>query len=102
MDDGARDRLPPIPAPGSDGVAEAPAGRGWSIRIDAPSMVVVLTGDWLAREMTGAEPEAVHRILDCTGADTIAFDATGLGHWDSALLVFLSAIRRGAQKRALR
>jgi phospholipid/cholesterol/gamma-HCH transport system permease protein len=83
-------------------MTEPLTGRGWSIQTDAPGMVVVLNGDWFAREMTGTEPESVRQILDNTATKAIAFDATGLGHWDSALLVFLSAVRRGAQKRGLR
>jgi len=70
-------------------------------------MVVVLIGDWFAREMTGTEPVDVRQILENattegTATDAIAFDSTGLGHWDSALLVFLSAVRRGAREHSLR
>jgi phospholipid/cholesterol/gamma-HCH transport system permease protein len=64
-------------------------------------MVVTLTGDWIAREATGAEPDSARRILDGAGGRALAFDTARLGRWDSALLVFLSALRQGARQRAI-
>src|SRR5205807_6662376 len=72
-----------------------------SIRTDADGMMVTLTGDWIAREATGAGSGAAQEILEGMKGRRIAFDATGLGHWDSALLVFLVAVRHEARARKI-
>lgn len=79
--------------------AEPLTGRGWTARIDAVSLIIHLTGDWIARLDTGAEPGAVDRIVEAMRSDgatikTIAFDTTALKQWDSAILVFVLALRR--------
>ena len=78
------------------------AGRGWTTRIDATRLTICLTGHWIARLDTGAEPGAARQILDATTAEdsaitVVAFDTSGLGHWDSALLAFVIALRRALQ-----
>jgi ABC-type transporter Mla MlaB component len=82
-------------------MTDALTGRGWSVRADASRTVVALTGDWIAREAAAPEPDAVPRILEGAHGKAIAFDTADLGRWDSALLVFLSALRQEAEKRAL-
>jgi phospholipid/cholesterol/gamma-HCH transport system permease protein len=77
------------------------AGRGWSVRTGDTATIVTLTGDWIAREGTGAEPDAARRILDETNSGTIGFDTRQLGQWDSALLVFVAAVRRAGQARGI-
>ena len=79
--------------------AEPLTGRGWTARIDAVSLIIHLTGDWIARLDTGAEPGAVDRIVEAMRSDgatikTIAFDTTALKQWDSAILVFVLALRQ--------
>ena len=74
-------------------------GRGWSVRRDQSCTVVVLSGDWIARDAAVAGPDSVSRILDGAETDRIAFEADQLGHWDSALLAFLLALRQGARQR---
>jgi phospholipid/cholesterol/gamma-HCH transport system permease protein len=56
---------------------------------------VVLKGDWVAR-LQGTAPDAAGRILE-SGTRSITFDAEALGHWDSALIAFLSDLRRGTE-----
>ena len=79
--------------------AEPLTGRGWTARIDAVSLIIHLTGDWIARLDTGAEPGAVDWIVEAMRSDgatikTIAFDTTALKQWDSAILVFVLALRQ--------
>jgi phospholipid/cholesterol/gamma-HCH transport system permease protein len=72
-------------------------GSGWSARDQGSDLVVVLTGDWIARQ-TGIEATAPERLLAKKSAGTMSFDATQLGRWDSALIVFLWALRAKAAK----
>jgi phospholipid/cholesterol/gamma-HCH transport system permease protein len=72
-------------------------GSGWSARDQGSDLVVVLTGDWIARQ-TGIEATAAERLLANKSAGTMSFDATQLGRWDSALIVFLWALRAKAAK----
>jgi phospholipid/cholesterol/gamma-HCH transport system permease protein len=76
-------------------------GRGWNTRPGAAGTIVELTGDWVAREAIGAEPGSAKRILESAGNSGIAFDTARLLHWDSALLVFLLALRDGALKHTI-
>jgi phospholipid/cholesterol/gamma-HCH transport system permease protein len=80
-------------------VTEPLTGRGWSALTDPSGTTVVLTGDWIARDAAGAEPDAAPRILEAAGDHRIAFESGGLGRWDSALLTFLLAVRQEAQTR---
>ena len=75
-------------------MAESAPSREWTLR-DAASpakggRVVVLSGDWIARD--GVAP-----LPDLAGVSAVSYDAAGLGAWDSALLVFVLAIRERAR-----
>lgn len=63
--------------------------------------VVSLTGDWIAREDTGADPDAARLIMNEVESGSISFDAAKLGRWDSALLVFVSSLRQAARDRGI-
>jgi phospholipid/cholesterol/gamma-HCH transport system permease protein len=57
--------------------------------------VVALGGDWMAR--SGLIPEfPPDRLIDDKHGDRLAFDATGLGRWDSGLIAFLWDAKRAA------
>ncbi len=78
------------------------AGHGWTARTDATRLTICMTGDWIARSGSGAEPGAVGQILESVNAEggtiaVVGFDAGALGHWDSALLVFVIALRHALQ-----
>jgi phospholipid/cholesterol/gamma-HCH transport system permease protein len=71
-----------------------PGGRGWDVAVTGNRAVVSLSGDWIAR----TDPfvaNAAPRILS-NGVRALAYDAGGLGRWDSALILFLSALRVSA------
>ncbi len=72
--------------------------RGWSTRIDPAGTVVVLSGDWIARDGSVAGADAVSRILNGAGA-RISFASEQLGQWDSALLSFILEIRQRARTK---
>jgi phospholipid/cholesterol/gamma-HCH transport system permease protein len=85
-----------------EALAEPPAGDGWTLRIDRPNegktgTVIVLAGDWIARDSARTQQDAARRIVEAARDRAISFDATGIGRWDSALLVFVSALRNVAK-----
>ncbi len=57
--------------------------------------MIILVGDWIARE-DGVESGTAERILSLGGSG-LSFDCARLGHWDSALIAFLLALRDAAQ-----
>src|SRR5271169_3573259 len=73
-------------------------GRGWMARRDGTTIILFLRGDWTTRE------EAV-RVTDLPlGAghiETLRFDSSDLGRWDSSLLVFLSTLREVLRRRGI-
>jgi len=62
--------------------------------------VLVLGGDWIAR--SGRIPDfSIDQSRDSWGGDTLLFDTTRLGHWDSGLIAFLWDAKRAAATAAL-
>lgn len=81
--------------------ATATASRrapGWRLVVSGPVAELHLVGDWLAQE-TGLRPAgSERRVLDEAGAATrVRIDASALGRWDSALIVFLQRLREAAR-----
>ena len=65
-----------------------------------PSRQLVLSGNWIARQ--GDLPAgSITEILGTTGVSSLALDCRSLGDWDSALLAFVSELRRGAEARGI-
>ena len=75
------------------------AGRRWMVRKDDTTVILSLRGDWTTSE------EAV-RVTDLPlgpdHIDTLRFDSSNLGRWDSSFLVFLSTLREVLRRRAIR
>jgi len=59
--------------------------------------VVSLHGDWLVSE-TYVDRGVSRLSHGCARLGGIGFDADGLGHWDSTLLVFLSQLRQACAR----
>jgi phospholipid/cholesterol/gamma-HCH transport system permease protein len=72
-------------------------GTGWAAREQGAGLVVVLTGDWIARQ-TGTEVTEARCLLVYSSPHAVSFDATKLGRWDSALIAFLWALQIQATK----
>ena len=64
-------------------------------------VVVALTGEWIAADNAHTEVASIEKILDAAGKHGISFDSEKLGRWDSALLIFVAALRLGARERGL-
>lgn len=84
------------PAVATESPAAALKGPGWMARTQGSDLVVVLMGDWIARK-SGIEATAAARLLTRTSLRAISFDVTRLWRWDSALIVFLLALRARAE-----
>ena len=72
-------------------------GRGWMVQKEGTTIILVLRGDWTTRE------EAV-RVTDLPLADpidTLRFESSQLGRWDSSFLVFLSTLREVLRRRGI-
>jgi phospholipid/cholesterol/gamma-HCH transport system permease protein len=80
---------------------EPPAGDGWTLRPDRTGTVIVLTGDWIARDSAHTQQGEADEIVKAAGDHEISFDATQLDRWDSALLVFVSALQHAAKAGAV-
>lgn len=80
---------------------KALAGSGWSARIDQGRVVVSLFGDWIAGVSGRSDPGTFEKIVDAAGDQGISFDCGQLGHWDSSLLIFITALRQAARGRDL-
>jgi phospholipid/cholesterol/gamma-HCH transport system permease protein len=75
----------------------------WHLSREDSRVELRLTGDWIADE-TGVRGAAeVRRIVDETGDMTLRIDTSGIGHWDSALVAFLKALREtsGTQRERM-
>ena len=79
-------------------MAQLYQGRGWSAALEAARVVVSFEGNWVGTDAMVA-PGVAAALLDRDGLQSVAFNTVRLGHWDSALLVFLVALRRAATAR---
>ena len=63
---------------------------GWSVHESCGASCIALTGDWSV--------SAKHDMAELPPAtgQALSFDTSGLGSWDSSLLVFLAALRQRA------
>jgi len=83
----------------STGIGDRPAG--WTTRRDGGDTVVALSRDWTTGG-TGEGAGAAAEVLETSGRGGLRFDASGLGRWDSSLLVFLAALRVLAGQKKIR
>ncbi len=72
-------------------------GRGWTSHTHGVIAVVSLEGDWLVGE-TFVDRGLPRLLNNFTKFGGIGFDAGGLGHWDSTLLIFLSELRQASKQ----
>ncbi len=64
-------------------------------------LVVVLTGDWTREQPFELESLLARLEESLEGVRAIAFDASGLGRWDSVLVLLLRRIERLAESHAV-
>jgi phospholipid/cholesterol/gamma-HCH transport system permease protein len=74
--------------------AQRPGRAGWQASVRADTLLLSLQGDWSVRS-EGAAARSPERLLQ-PDIRTIAFDSSGLGSWDSSLLIFLASLREAS------
>jgi len=55
-----------------------------------------LTGDWIARESGLRVEKAGDVLVQADGIRRLSFDASSLGRWDSAIIIFVQVLREAA------
>lgn len=70
----------------------------WSVRRESRRVVVVIAGDWIARDgCVNRFNGAMDHLLTAADAGAeLSFDVAGLGRWDSGLIAFLWELRSRA------
>jgi len=68
--------------------------RKWKATINGSTLLVALSGDWVART-DGVDLGAAQALIK-PGVCELTFDTATLGHWDSALLAFLLKLHQAA------
>ena len=77
-------------------VPESDAEPRAELRGAGPHRVITLAGSWVARK--GDLPQdSASELMSGPGIESIAFDTSELGNWDSALLGFMSELRQAAE-----
>ena len=69
----------------------------WQLRLHGTEAELRVTGDWIGRETGIRDDPTIRRILaEAGGAKCLRIDASSIGSWDSALVVFVLALRQAA------
>ncbi|HYX46174.1 MAG TPA: ABC transporter permease [Sphingomicrobium sp.] len=69
---------------------------GWRLERQGEAAELQLTGDWIACDSGVRSSAEVRRILAEADGATLRVEASELGRWDSALIVFLKMLRDSA------
>ena len=85
------------------GRAHSERAAALDIRIDGSVLKLVLSGEWLLRAERPdfAAVEEVCKLSDSAAVTSVCIDASDLGEWDTALLIFTRQCRDFATDRAL-
>jgi phospholipid/cholesterol/gamma-HCH transport system permease protein len=65
----------------------------WCLHCHGSEAELELAGDWTACETGVRSAAEIRRILEEAGDRTLHLDGSRLGHWDSALIVFLKMLQ---------
>ncbi|MBV8526402.1 MAG: ABC transporter permease, partial [Acetobacteraceae bacterium] len=80
------------------GVLQA-APPGWLLERGMQESELRLSGDWIASETGLRDDATIRRVLaEADGAARLRFDASSVGRWDSALVVFVEELRDAAAR----
>ena len=77
-----------------------PTPPGWLLERRPEESELRLSGDWVVNETGLRDDATIRRVLAAAaGAGWLRFDASNLGRWDSALIVFLEELRDRAARQ---
>ena len=72
----------------------SPTRPTWLIKRRGTDTVLQLSGDWVATETGVRDPAVAHQVItEAHEAKRLYIDTSGLGRWDSALIVFLQELQ---------
>ncbi len=71
-------------------------GTGWRAEVGPQGLLVTLSGDWAVGSHLGGGSTIIGGMISQAGSGGLSFASPSLGRWDSALLVFLAALRDAA------
>ncbi len=71
-------------------------GGAWTVEVDGSTVLISLSGDWVARR-DGVAFDAAVKIVG-PGVRSVTFNAGKLGHWDSGLIAFLFTLRQATNR----
>jgi phospholipid/cholesterol/gamma-HCH transport system permease protein len=79
-----------------------PTPPSWHLERRGSEAVLQISGDWIARETGLRDVAMLHQgLTETDGAFRLRFETSGLGRWDSALIVFLQALHGAVKTRAI-
>jgi len=73
----------------------------WHASVSGHNSILSISGNWTTKQSQDSPGDITH-VLDDSAIQSVSFNCHDLGDWDSALLVFLSAIKRSAKRRGIR
>jgi phospholipid/cholesterol/gamma-HCH transport system permease protein len=82
-------------------VTSASSNLRLATQINGGDTLVTLTGDWITQDDEG-DAAATAELFNRGDLKAIVLDGSGLGRWDSSLLVYLAAVRYSAAPRQIR
>jgi phospholipid/cholesterol/gamma-HCH transport system permease protein len=82
-------------------VTEASHTSRLTTQVNGGDTLVILAGDWTVQD-DGSAAAAGAALFNRNDLKAITFDSSGLGRWDSSLLVYLSAVCYAAVPRSVR
>ncbi len=74
-------------------MADRPTTSGWTLERHGTDATLLLTGDWIVRESGLRASQAPDVLSQAAGARRLCFETSFLGRWDSAVIIFVRALR---------
>ena len=73
-----------------------------TVRLDDGALVVRLNGSWCIDDTIPSTDPVIREVSSASALDRLAFDATNLDDWDSALVTFVWRVKEAAEPLGIR
>ena len=70
-------------------------------RTDAGTVQLELTGSWRLRDTLPSIDAVIGQLPDTSASERITFSSSGITHWDTGLLIFISKLKHSCQQNQL-